>query len=172
MFFTLSLKYSWFTVCYNVLVLVQSKVIQWSLFWCTSIYMYICKRVNHSVMSDSLWLHGLSPTGLLCPWSSLGKNTRVGSHSLLQETFLTQGSNPGLLNLRQILYHLSHQRSPYMYTYGWIYIYMLDLYIFFIFYSILGYYKILSIAPTVLYSKSLLVTYFIYSSMYIFISNS
>ena len=25
--------------------------------------------------------------------------------------FLTQGSNPGLLHCRQILYHLSHQRS-------------------------------------------------------------
>ena len=137
MFFTLSLKYSWFTVCYNVLVLVQSEVIQWLLFWCTAIYiyMYICKskRVNHSVMSDSLWLHGLSPTGLLCPWSSLGKNTRAGSHSLLQETFLTQGSNPGLLNFRQLLYHLSHQRSPYVYIYGWIYIYMAGyIYIFYI----------------------------------------
>jgi len=33
------------------------------------------------------------------------------SHSRLQEIFLTQGSNPGLLHCRQILYHLSHQRS-------------------------------------------------------------
>ena len=30
-------------------------------------------------------------------------------HSFLQEIFLTQGSNLGLLNCRQILYHLSHQ---------------------------------------------------------------
>ena len=41
-----------------------------------------------------------------------GKNTRVGSHSLLQGFFLTQGSNLGLLHYRQILYHLSHQGSP------------------------------------------------------------
>ena len=34
------------------------------------------------------------PTRLLCPWNSLGKNTRGGSHSLLQGIFLTQGSNP------------------------------------------------------------------------------
>ena len=34
------------------------------------------------------------------------------SHSLLQGIFLTQGSNPGLLHCRQILYHLSHQGSP------------------------------------------------------------
>jgi len=34
------------------------------------------------------------------------------SHCLLQGIFLTQGSNPGLLHCRQILYHLSHQGSP------------------------------------------------------------
>ena len=34
-----------------------------------------------------------------------------GSHSLLQGIFLTQGLNPCLLHCRQILYHLSHQRS-------------------------------------------------------------
>ena len=38
-------------------------------------------------------------------------NTGVGSHSLLQGIFLTQGSNLGLLKCRQILYHLSHQRK-------------------------------------------------------------
>ena len=36
----------------------------------------------------------------------------VGCHSLLQEIFLTQGLNSGLLHCRQILYHLSHQGSP------------------------------------------------------------
>ena len=35
-----------------------------------------------------------------------------GSHALLQEILLTQGSNPGLLCCRQILYRLSHQRNP------------------------------------------------------------
>ena len=35
----------------------------------------------------------------------------MGSHSLLQEIFPTQGSNPGLLHCRQVLYHLSHQKS-------------------------------------------------------------
>ena len=47
------------------------------------------------------------PARPLCPWNSSGKNTRVGSHSLLQGIFLTQGLNPGLLPYRQILYHLS-----------------------------------------------------------------
>ena len=37
------------------------------------------------------------------------KNAGVGSHSLLQGIFLTQGSNPGLLHCRQILYHVSPQ---------------------------------------------------------------
>ena len=39
----------------------------------------------------------------------LGKDTGVGSHSLLHWAFPTQGSNPGLLHHGQILYHLSHQ---------------------------------------------------------------
>ena len=46
---------------------------------------------------------------ILCPWDSPGKNSGVESHSLLQKIFLTQGSNPGLLHCRQILYSLSHQ---------------------------------------------------------------
>ena len=41
-----------------------------------------------------------------------GKNTGVGSHSLLQGIFPTQGLNPGLLYCRQFLHHLSHQGSP------------------------------------------------------------
>ena len=33
--------------------------------------------------------------------------------SIFQGIFLTQGSNLGLLHCRQILYHLSHQGSPW-----------------------------------------------------------
>ena len=54
----------------------------------------------------------LQPHGLYSPWNSPGRNTGVGSHSLLQGIFPTQGSNPGLLHCRQILYQLSHQGSP------------------------------------------------------------
>ena len=39
------------------------------------------------------------------------KNTRVGSLSLLQQIFLTQELNQGLLHCRRILYQLSYQRS-------------------------------------------------------------
>ena len=65
--------------------------------------------VSCILMSNSLQHHGLGPTKLLCPWNSPGKNTGVGCHFLLQGIFLTQGSNPGLLHCRWILYHLSHQ---------------------------------------------------------------
>ena len=41
-------------------------------------------------------------------WYSPGQNTGVGSLSLLQGIFPTQGSNPGLPHCRQTLYQLSH----------------------------------------------------------------
>ena len=40
-------------------------------------------------MSNSLRPHGLKHTSLLCPYDSPGKNTGVGSHSLLQGIFPT-----------------------------------------------------------------------------------
>ena len=60
-----------------------------------------------SVVSDSLWPHGL-----YSPWNSPGQNTGVGSLSLLQGVFPTQGLNPGLTHCRHILYQPSHKRSP------------------------------------------------------------
>ena len=39
-------------------------------------------------------------------------STGVGSLSLLQGIFPTQGSNPGLSHCRQIFYQLSHKGSP------------------------------------------------------------
>ena len=55
-------------------------------------------------MSDSLQPHGLNSS-----WNSPGRDTGVGSRSLLQGIFLTQGSNPGLPHCRHILSQLSHQ---------------------------------------------------------------
>ena len=60
-----------------------------------------------SVVSDSF-----RPHRLYSPWNSPGHNTGVGSCSLLQGIFPTQGSNPGLPHCRQILYQLSHKESP------------------------------------------------------------
>ena len=67
-----------------------------------------------SVVSDSLWLHGLQPTRLLCPWDSPGTNTAVGCHALLQGIFLILGSNPHLLCLlhwQEDSWPLSHRES-------------------------------------------------------------
>ena len=58
-------------------------------------------------MSDSL-----QPHGLYSPWNSPGQNTGVGSLSLLQGIFPTQGSNLGLPHCRQVLYQISHMGSP------------------------------------------------------------
>ena len=44
--------------------------------------------------------------------NSPGQNSAVGSLSLLQEIFPTQGLNPGLPHYRQIFYQLSHKGSP------------------------------------------------------------
>ena len=55
---------------------------------------YCSESESHSVVSDSLWLHGLYSL-----WNSVGQNTGVGSLSLLQGIFPTQG-----LNI--LLYHM------------------------------------------------------------------
>ena len=56
---------------------------------------------SRSVMSDSL-----QPHGLYSLWNSPCQNTGVGSLFLLQGILPTEGSNPGLLHCRRILYQL------------------------------------------------------------------
>ena len=60
----------------------------------------LCNPMDCSL--PGLSVHGDSP----------GKDTGVGCHALLQGIFPTKGLNPGLLHCRQILYCLSHKRSP------------------------------------------------------------
>ena len=53
------------------------------------------------------------------PWYSSGQNIGVGCHFLLQGIFLTQGSNPHLLNLLHwqvgvVLYHEHHQPGTFI----------------------------------------------------------
>ena len=62
---------------------------------------------SHSVLATA-W----RPHGLCGPWTSPGQNTGVGSCSLLQGIFATQGLKPGLPHCRRILYQLSRQGSP------------------------------------------------------------
>ena len=64
-----------------------------------------CERVSRSVMSDSFGTPWMVALHLLCPRDSPGKNTGVGSLSLLQGIFPTQGSNQGLPHCRRILHH-------------------------------------------------------------------
>ena len=78
-----------------------------------SITTKVIESESYSVMSDSL-----QPHGLYSPWNSPGQNTGVGSLSLLQGIFPTQGLNPGLLHCRWILYQLSHKGSPRMLEWG------------------------------------------------------
>ena len=56
--------------------------------------------------------HSLRPHGLRSPWNAPGQNTGMGSLSLLQGIFPTQGRSPGLPQCRWILYQLSHRGSP------------------------------------------------------------
>ena len=51
--------------------------------------------------------------GLYSPWNSPVQNTGVGSSSLLQGIFPTQGSYPGLPYGRQVLYQLNHKGSQW-----------------------------------------------------------
>ena len=66
-----------------------------------------CESDSPSVMSNSLRTHGLYR-----PWNSPDQNIGVGSLSLLQRIFPTQGLNPGLPHCRRILYQLRHKVSP------------------------------------------------------------
>ena len=77
--------------------------------YCYSAYLYAewSENESHSVVSNSLWPHGL-----YSPWNSPGQHTGVGGCSFLQGIFPTQGLNPGLPFCRQILYRMSHWGSP------------------------------------------------------------
>ena len=77
------------------------------------LFIWEVEKWSCSVVSDSLWPHGLQPPRLLCPWDFPSKSTGVGCHFLLQGIFPAQGLNLGLPHWRRTLYPLSHQRSPF-----------------------------------------------------------
>ena len=74
---------------------------------CTMNLEYLVPQVKAAQSRVTLW-----PCALGSPWNSPGQNTGVGSLSLLQGIFPTQGSNPGLPHWGRILYQLSHKGSP------------------------------------------------------------
>ena len=53
---------------------------------------------GRSVVSDSLWPHGLQPTRLLRPWDFPGKSTGVGCHRLLLHTLDDSNNTLNVLN--------------------------------------------------------------------------
>ena len=70
-----------------------------------------CKSLSHIHLTlCNPW--DCSPPGSSFHGISQARILECGSHSLLQQIFLTQGSNPDVLACRQILYRLSHQGSP------------------------------------------------------------
>ena len=71
------------------------------------LYLGLVKVKSCSVLSNSLWPHGL-----YSPWNFPEQDTGVGCLSLLQGIFPTQGSKPGLLHCMQIFHQLSHKGSP------------------------------------------------------------
>ena len=78
---------------------------------------HACVSAKSLLLCPTLWdLMDCSLPGS-CPWDSLGKNTAVGCHALLQGIFPTQGLNPHLLWTAPALQldslPLSHQGSPY-----------------------------------------------------------
>ena len=71
-----------------------------------------CAVLSSSVVSTVCNPMDYHPPGSSIHGDSPGKNTGVGCHALLQGIFPTQGSNPGLLHCRWILYHLIHLWDP------------------------------------------------------------
>ena len=72
-----------------------------------------CQSVGHWKwkLLSRVWL--CDPMDCSLPgWNSPGQNTAVGSRSLRQGIYPTEGSNPGLPHYRWILYDLSHQGNP------------------------------------------------------------
>ena len=80
--------------------------------WLSGVTLHVACVLSHSVVSNSLGLHGLQATRLLCPWNFPGKNTEVDCHLFLQGMFLTQGLNLCLLHWQADSLPLSHLGSP------------------------------------------------------------
>ena len=100
-----------------------------SSFWdnCQFYYKNFCTYMKVASKSCSVMYDSLQPLGLYSLWNSSGQNTGMGSHSLLQGIFPTQGLKPGLIHCRQILYQLKYTESPRILqwvAYPYMYIYM------------------------------------------------
>ena len=81
--------------------------------WFLFTFFHVFKSIQWLKSLSRVWLFA-TPWTIYSPWNSPGRNTGVGSLSLLQGIFPTQGLNPGLPHCRRILYQLSHQGSLFV----------------------------------------------------------
>ena len=78
-----------------------------------TLFLQVCSLCE-TCESCSAMSNSLRPHGLYSPWNFPGQSgleNGVGSHSLLQGIFPSQGSHSGFPHCRLILYQLSYQRS-------------------------------------------------------------
>ena len=66
------------------------------------VVLHVCRNIDLFGSKDGLVVSSLTYLPLYSPWNSPDQKTGVGSHSLVQEIFPTQGSDPGLPHCRQI----------------------------------------------------------------------
>ena len=76
------------------------------------IIIWCCVVCGCSVLSNSLWCHGLLPFSLLCPCDFPGKTAGVGCHFLLQGIFPVHGLDLPLLHCQVASLPLHHLGSP------------------------------------------------------------
>ena len=85
----------------------------------TNVFSIVSYFISNSTHKPLCWallscsVVSCSPSGSSVHGDSLGKNTGVDCHALLQGIFLTQELNWGLLHCRQILHLLSYQGCPH-----------------------------------------------------------
>ena len=96
---------------YTVQGILQARILDWTAFPFSRVSSQLRDRTQVSCIASRF-----------LPAEPQGKPkiTEVGSLSLLQQIFLTQESNRGLLHCRWILYQLSYQESPYKYYFSFL----------------------------------------------------
>ena len=94
--------YGYYKQCHTVYISINT-CHKHKTYYYISLVLHILAIINNVIVWD--------PPGSSVRGDSPDKNPGVGCHALLQGIFPTQGSNPGLLQCRQSLYHVSLQGS-------------------------------------------------------------
>ena len=89
-----------------------NRIAEWH--WGASLLCWWC-CLDAKLCRTLMWLHGLQPARLPCPWGSPGKNTGVGCHFFLQGIFPTKNQTHVSCTVRQILYYW-YTREAQVYT--------------------------------------------------------